>query len=184
MMPHKLEGEGHFIAVLKKAEGLGQAPSCKMPVYLDKRKEKLAWSSAESFLKENLENGEELAARREYVMFGEQLYLLPPQMVDMKGLKIVRPGLHIGTVKKNRLEPSHALALSLLPEQAKRVCRLSSDSPEAVRYLRGESLACDGLELTGSDKGWILICVGDVSLGWGKRSAGIIKNHYPKGLRW
>ncbi len=184
IMPHKLEGEGHFIAVLKKSEGLSQASSCKMPVYLDKKKERLIWSSAESFLKENLENGEELAARREYVMFGEQLYLFPPQMTDMKGLKIVRPGLHIGTVKKNRLEPSHALALSLLPGQAKRVCRLSPDSPEAVRYLKGEALPCEGLDITGGDKGWILICVGDVSLGWGKGSGGIIKNHYPKGLRW
>ncbi|WP_246064803.1 methyltransferase RsmF C-terminal domain-like protein [Melghirimyces algeriensis] len=42
----------------------------------------------------------------------------------------------------------------------------------------GTSLPHDG------EKGWMLVAVDGFSLGWGKVSGGLIKNHYPKWLRW
>ena len=122
--------------------------------------------------------------RKEYLRFGDQLYLLPPQMVSLKGLKVLRPGLHIGTIKKNRFEPSHALALWLFPEDAKVQKEVEPDGTEAVKYLKGETLTGDTGMSAPCEKGWVLICTGNVSLGWGKMAAGTIKNHYPKGLRW
>ena len=112
-----------------------------------------------------------------FTMFGEELYLVPKQMVDMKGLKVLRPGLHLGTLKKNRFEPSHALALALRPDQVKHVCNLESDDPQVKAYLNGQTLNMDG------EKGWYLITVDGYSTGWGKLAGGIMKNHYPKGLR-
>ena len=50
-----------------------------------------------------------------YMKFGDNIYLMPENMPDVKGLKVLRPGLHVGTLKKNRFEPSHALALTLSP---------------------------------------------------------------------
>ena len=110
------------------------------------------------------------------MLFGEQLYLLP-WAVSLKGLKVFRAGLHLGTVKKNRFEPSHALALSMKSEDATRRVNLTSESPETAAYLHGEALSMDG------EHGWSLVLVDGYSLGWGKQAGGTLKNHYPKGLR-
>ena len=110
-------------------------------------------------------------------MFGDQLYLAPKDMPALKGLKVLRPGLHLGTMKKGRFEPAHALALSLSPKDAVHCCNLSGDSQEARQWINGMTLSKDG------EKGWQLVCVDEYSLGWGKLAGGILKNHYPKGLR-
>lgn len=105
--------------------------------------------------------------------FGEQLYLLPPETGSLEGLKTERAGLQLGCCRKSRFEPSHALAMALRPEDVKQVLELQ----EPERYIRGEALPCGG------QKGWTLITVEGCSIGWGKAAAGIMKNHYPKGLR-
>ena len=112
-----------------------------------------------------------------YLKFGDNVYFAPEDMPALKGMKVLRPGLHLGTLKKNRFEPSHALALALAPEDAIHVWNLSSESQEAAAYLNGQTFPADG------PKGWYLICVDGFSLGWGKLAGGIMKNHYPKGLR-
>ena len=85
--------------------------------------------------------------------------------------------IYLGTLKKNRFEPSHALALALRPDQVKHVCNLESDCPQIKAYLNGQTLNMDG------EKGWYLVTVDGYSIGWGKLAGGILKNHYPKGLR-
>ena len=112
-----------------------------------------------------------------FLLFGDQLYLAPKDMPALKGLKVLRPGLHLGTMKKGRFEPAHALALSLSPKDAVHCCNLSGDSQEARQWINGMTLSKDG------EKGWQLVCVDGYSLGWGKLAGGILKNHYPKGLR-
>ena len=112
-----------------------------------------------------------------FLLFGDQLYLAPKDMPALKGLKVLRPGLHLGTMKKGRFEPTHALALSLSPKDAVHCCNLSGDSQEARQWINGMTLSKDG------EKGWQLVCVDGYSLGWGKLAGGILKNHYPKGLR-
>ena len=112
-----------------------------------------------------------------YLKFGDNIYFAPEDMPALKGMKVLRPGLHLGTLKKNRFEPSHALALALAPEDAVHVWNLSSESQEAAAYLNGQTFPAEG------EKGWYLICVDGFSLGWGKLAGGIMKNHYPKGLR-
>ncbi|GFI12156.1 ribosomal RNA small subunit methyltransferase F [Lachnospiraceae bacterium] len=108
------------------------------------------------------------------VLFGEQLYLLP-EAFSLKGLKVLRPGLHLGTIKKNRFEPAHALALALMPHEAVRCCSL--DVQEAGDYLKGAVFERKG------EKGWQLMLADGYSIGWGKLAGGMVKNHYPKGLR-
>lgn len=112
-----------------------------------------------------------------YLRFGDNLYLVPGDMPELKGLKVLRPGLHLGELKKNRFEPSHALALALAPQEVLRVVNLSSTEPTVMSYLNGQTFAAEG------EKGWYLICVDGFSLGWGKLAGGMMKNHYPKGLR-
>ena len=98
-------------------------------------------------------------------------------MPALKGLKVLRPGLHLGTMKKKRFEPSHALALALKPKEVRYTWDLKSGSLESKQYLSGQTFAANG------EKGWYLITVDGYSLGWGKLAGGIMKNHYPKGLR-
>ena len=109
------------------------------------------------------------------LLFGEQLYLMPEHMPATRRLHVLRPGLHLGTVKKNRLEPAHALALAISPLEACHSWNLSVD--EARAYLSGQTFPAEG------EKGWYLITVDGYSLGWGKLAGSVMKNHYPKGLR-
>ncbi|MBQ9644598.1 MAG: RsmF rRNA methyltransferase first C-terminal domain-containing protein [Lachnospiraceae bacterium] len=112
------------------------------------------------------------------VLFGEELSLLPAGVsaAQLAGLKVLRPGLHLGTVKKNRFEPSHALALALTKDEV--IHSFELDEEQAMHYLRGETIPLDA-EL----KGCVLVTYRGVSIGWGKAAGGILKNHYPKGLR-
>ena len=180
--PHQSDGEGHYLAVLKK-EGTCDGPLKRTdPSYCTDpsvRKE------AEGFLKEFLVEPDQYLTRKEYILFGEQLYLIPPEMIDFKGMKIVRPGLHIGTIKKNRFEPSHALALFLKKEEVKQWADFPADGVEMVKYLKGETLSEEASPRSQlSKKGWVLMNTDGFSIGFAKLSGGIFKNHYPKGLRW
>ncbi len=180
--PHKAEGEGHYLAVLKKASlGTGEKRQA-VPDYI---KDKSVLKELEKFLKELMRNPGYLLLRKEYVLFGDQMYLLPPEMIDFKGMKIIRPGLHMGTMKKNRFEPSHALALFLKKEEVNQWVDLSSAGEEIIKYLKGETLAEKAFPNDClNQKGWVLINTDGYSIGFAKLAGGILKNHYPKGLRW
>lgn len=173
LWPHKLDGEGHFIAVLEKDGELD--PSYKpMPQKGNEKplKEK-EYQEFLDFQKETLK----YPLGKECILFGEQLYAIPENMPSLKGLKVLRPGLHLGTLKKKRFEPSHALALSMKKEDVLRSWNLESGSREIKQYLSGQTFHAEG------EKGWYLILVDGYSIGWGKLAGGIMKNHYPKGLR-
>ena len=191
LFPHKLKGEGHYIAALRKAGTLFEDMSGML--YMQQKygvqnasgKKSRGKQTSVFGMKEDM-NGflhTELGLREDWLdsqggtlqLFGEQLYLVPERMIPLKGLKVERPGLHLASVKKNRMEPAHALALALSPRETERSKALTLE--EAERYLHGESLAC------GEEKGWILLSYLDYPIGFGKASGGQMKNHYPKGLR-
>ena len=98
----------------------------------------------------------------DYVLFGDQLYIVPEEMLTFEGLKVIRAGWHLGTIKKNRFEPSHALALSLTSQDVKHSISFTSCDEAITAYLRGETIPFDG------EKGWYLVCVDGYSLGWAK----------------
>ena len=187
--PHMQRGEGHFVARFRvRGESLPHWSSADRPDAIRQetgracgkgkkgKRDRVGteksdpWSCFEEFKEQLLDCG--LSGKR--LEFGDQLYLVPEAMPDLKGLKVVRPGLHVGTAKKNRFEPSHALALALHASEAAQVWE--TDEPE--KYLRGETLSCDP-----SLRGWTLITCQGQPMGWGKADRGIMKNHYPKGLR-
>lgn len=199
LMPHKIKGEGHFLAVLHREGGqLSSAATAgtEKSLTLKDCREFL------DFAKEALTiPAEELTEGKILLRFGEQLYLAPAETPSLWGLKVLRPGLHLGTVKKNRFEPSHALALFLKKEQAVQAVNLACDGTAVRKYLEGQTLTigegCD-VEMAhiitrgrmaaeqadvSLPKGWCLVCVDGYSLGWGKAAGAVLKNHYPKGLR-
>lgn len=169
LWPHKLDGEGHFMALLRK-QG-----ECACETFSTYGLEK---GIPEKDCKEWLEfAGEFLTVKLQgkFLRFGDQLYLAPEELPSLKGLKVLRAGLHLGTLKKNRFEPSHALALYLKPEEA--VCSYPLSMEVAKQYLSGQTFPAEG------SKGWYLLTVDGYSIGWGKLAGGMMKNHYPKGIR-
>lgn len=190
--PHRCGGEGHFVACFRKSgerretvvRGLSfenVTEYVSRPEKSDGKKTKNrkktagnagtdAWKLFEEFALQYLN---EIPIGKP-VCFGDQLYLLPQDAPDLKGLKVCRASLHLGTVKSNRFEPSHALALALQPGQVKQ----TADVSDVCRYLNGESVSSDSAQ-----KGWLMVTYRGLPLGWGKASGGVVKNHYPKGLR-
>jgi NOL1/NOP2/fmu family ribosome biogenesis protein len=185
LWPHKLKGEGHFAARLRKG---GISPTlavsgkskkkkqADLDGYLDFAKQFLHTASAKDTSGAAYSVLKQLAGGGEYQYFGDALYHIPPQMNTLRGLKVIRAGLHLGTRKKNRFEPAHAFAMSLSPSDVTQYTDCNYDT--ALRYLRGETIPCDS-----SLRSWTLVCCDGISLGWGKAQNGILKNHYPKGLR-
>jgi len=112
-----------------------------------------------------------------FCLYGDRLFLQPAGAPDLKGLKVMRPGLFLGTVKKNRFEPSSSLALALNKESFIRTRDFAPDSREIFNYLKGETINITG------EKGWTGICVNGFPVGWGKQLDGMLKNHYPKAWR-
>ncbi len=177
LWPHKIRGEGHFAAVFTKA-GEASGYETYSRGGLQKGISRKDCGDYFAFEEETLKRpAEELVRNTLYLKFGDQLYLCPACLPSLKGLKVLRPGLHLGTFKKNRFEPSHALALALRPEMVKRSLDLDSEGQRVREYLNGSTFPAEG------DKGWYLITVDGYSLGWGKLAGGIMKNHYPRGLR-
>ena len=162
MWPHKLLGEGHFAAVLRKTQGeSGEVPACpgeKCPK---------AWESFAKELDITLPEGKA-------VSFGQSLYWAPTELPELNRLKVLRPGLELGTERKGRFEPAHALALWL------KTCAVTEsfppESPEMKAYLHGDVVPS-------GKKGWCLVQAGGYAIGWGKGDGSVLKNHYPKGLR-
>ncbi len=162
MWPHKLKGEGHFAAVLRKTGGEEQEVPLSQGKPLPQQWQNFA-----------RELGISLSAGKA-VSFGQSLFLAPEEMPDIARLKVMRPGLELGTVKKDRFEPAHALALWL--RDCANTEHFQPDSPQMTDYLHGDVVES-------GRKGWCLVCAGDYSIGWGKGDGRVLKNHYPKGLR-
>lgn len=161
LWPHKLLGEGHFAAVLRKMAG----SETDTPIPSESKLP----SCAQKFIKDlniSLPKGKA-------VCFGDTWYWSPSTMPDIGKLKVLRPGLELGQVKKDRFEPAHALAMSCIRMPS---VNYTADSQEVKDYLHG-------LTIPAPQKGWLRFCVDGYPLGWVKGDGNQLKNHYPKGLR-
>jgi NOL1/NOP2/sun family putative RNA methylase len=278
LWPHKVHGEGHFVAVLQKAGTLPELPqmeeycrrreSQKLDMQTSDREqqkyasqvecEKIYEPDARYGIRKQQKSGSQITSRKSgradrpesgkknqkssvkrntanslgldrgqqqileeflraslsdeqcswilngnLTLFGDQLYRLPDGAPSLKGIRVLRAGLHIGEFKKNRFEPSHALALFLGTGDVNCYLSLPAEEARIAGFLRGESIfLCEGDCLNrenvpnedgaaptmqrnrpGADNGWCLVCVDGCSIGWGKLAGNQIKNHYPKGLR-
>ena len=162
MWPHKLLGEGHFAAVLRKK---GEGDCDFAPIFGGKMPKE--WVDFAKELDIQLPAGKP-------VLFGDTLYWAPAGMPEIGRLKVERVGLELGIVKKGRFEPAHALALWL--KTCKNVQDYPADSKEMSDYIHGNVVPSQV-------RGWTLVTADGYSIGWGKGDGTVLKNHYPKGLR-
>ena len=163
LWPHLLRGEGHFAAVLRRN---GAEPGAALSTEQGTELPKAAAALLEE-LEIRLPEGIP-------IRFGDRIFLAPGELPTLRGLKVLRPGLELAELRKELAVPAHALAL--WAHGAASCHELRADDPACAAYLRGETLPTDA-------RGWTLVRVDGLSLGWGKGSVGVLKNHYPKGLR-
>ena len=193
--PHKVDGEGHFVAKLVRRGCVDTDLKADRKTKKNKNSKNRKNETKPALTKENMKLlsefldetiSEDVAAwikNSRLVMFGEQLYRLPDIEVDIKGLKVQRAGLHIGEFKKQRFEPSHSLALALKLNDAKNLVKLTCDNPQTIGFFNGQSVVLSDEQTAECKKGWALVCVDGYTAGWGKVNGTQVKNHYPKGLR-
>lgn len=165
LYPHRIAGEGHFTALLKK-DGR-RIPS---PLFKDGKK---APGAADEFLRLT---GKAMPER--FVTSGDRVLLLPEICPPLSSLRVIRSGLLAGTIKKGRFTPSQALAFALDPDCYRNVISLPADDQRVLRYLRGETLN-DPSSLEGD----VLVCLEKWPLGFGRIKNHTIKNRIEKGYR-
>ncbi len=168
--PHVTAGEGQFMALLKK-EGDGQRHTPRFsPVgdKLSKEEEK----AVSSFLDDVLFEALPYPVKKR----GERLEIVPPQLA-VPPFGCFSAGVTLGTVQKGRVVPHHAF-FSAYGQKFRRQLALTTEDVRTYAYLRGETVAAE--ELT---DGWAAVTVDGCPLGGGKVVSGVLKNHYPKGLR-
>ncbi|HFU3730255.1 TPA: RsmF rRNA methyltransferase first C-terminal domain-containing protein [Streptococcus suis] len=170
MYPHHFSGEGQFVA---KFRFLGEAKPKKLKPGKSNlnREQQTLWKEFE----EKQLNGQLSGLLQ---VFGDNLYLLPDGLPDLSKVKIARNGLHLGTFKKKRFEPSFALGLALHSTEVKNRVDISLDDFPA--YAAGQTVAVSK-ELS---NGWYQVAVQGNGLGFAKIVSGTLKNAFPKGLRF
>lgn len=170
MYPHRFKGEGQFVAKLRDTRPISDLAIKPAKSNLTKNQSTLWQEFAKEHLKVRLDGILQV--------FGDQLYLLPADLPDLKGIKIARNGLHLGSFKTKRFEPSFALGLALRPDEVTQSLELTED--EFYRYAKGETI-----DITKTlPKGWYLVTVAGNGLGFAKLVDQTLKNHFPKGLRF
>ena len=160
--PHKVLGEGHFVAVLRNNGGKNADVQRVAGEHLPD-----TWHSFSRDLGITLPRGRAVA-------FGRTQFWAPEEMPQLRGIKVLRPGLELGEAAKDRFVPAHGLALWCT--QCRNTQTYPAQSREMEAYLHGDVVPA-------AQKGWCLVTADGYSIGWGKGDGQVLKNHYPKGLR-
>lgn len=203
IFPHKMNGEGHFLALLQKPEIVqsdeNTQESTVNPARSFASSKKASKSRSSHFASQmDKETRKWVAAFFEEIGIhsiggieidwnriearGEKIYYLPPVAGNFRGLTFLRNGLYLGDLKKNRFEPSQPLALAIRKEEAKAIISLPVKDDRLTRYLKGETIVIEQTEATHT-KGWHLLCADGYPIGFGKLVNGTLKNKYPAGWR-
>jgi 16S rRNA C967 or C1407 C5-methylase (RsmB/RsmF family)/NOL1/NOP2/fmu family ribosome biogenesis protein len=166
--PHKIKGEGFYLALLQKKYADGGNINYSKPEFSAKHKMLASdWlenvNAFQFFAKEN------------------ELYAVPDFMKQdftllMKNLYVRQAGIHLGQVIKNELVPSHQLAQFIGIHS--KISRVNLELEVALKYLRCETIVIPELK-----RGWHLACFEGFALGWMKGLGNRINNYYPKELR-
>lgn len=169
--PHKMSGEGHFVALLQKAEDPAyippsvNAPSCKI-------------AKAERKVLEDFFKDVTMDIDLNYVEVRKgQVYYVSELLGERRGITFLRNGLYLGELKKDRFEPSQAFAMALKKSEYASAIDFDWADERVTRYLKGETVTVEDDEAT-NPKGWQLVCVNGYPLGWGKLVNGLLKNKY------
>lgn len=170
LYPHVSSGEGHFICLLRKNTGEVLENDYTLPYESVSKALRLQLDAfCDSF-------GLQLS-QTQYRTRENKIYAYENLPYDRR-LNLVKAGVTLCEISRSTLIPHHNLT-ALIPRNSHvRTVDLNADSREIACYLRGETLRIDC-----PFSGWGILTVNGFPLSVMKYSDGMIKNHYPKGLR-
>ena len=166
LYPHKINGEGHFVALLQK--GGDKNVNEQINNYAN-----LPDGEFFKSVKKEFKNGS-------FILRQDKLYFEPNTSINTKGLRVLRSGLYLGEYKHDKFEPSEALAMSLKKQEYSNILNFDLNDDRVIKYLKCETLDVQDKYLNG----YVLVCVDGYSLGFGKVDKGILKNKYPANYRY
>ena len=178
IFPHRMKGEGHFLALLQKHAAADSDTLTASDVKNTTERKKLP-EDLTDFLAD---------IRREFDpgrfdIRADKVYYMPEGLPALNGIRFLRTGLFLGELKKKRFEPSQAFAMNLKKEEYPRIIDLPVSDERVIKYLKGETLDVEDL-VSPKEKGWYLVCVDGYPLGFGKLAGQVLKNKYLPGWRW
>ena len=178
IFPHRMKGEGHFLALLQKHAAADSDTLTASDVKNTTGRKKLP-EDLTDFLAD---------IRREFDpgrfdIRADKVYYMPEDLPALNGIRFLRTGLFLGELKKKRFEPSQAFAMNLKKEEYPRIIDLPVSDERVIKYLKGETLDVEDI-VSPKEKGWYLVCVDGYPLGFGKLAGQILKNKYLPGWRW
>ena len=178
IFPHRMKGEGHFLALLQKHAAAAADTLTASDVKSTTGRKKLP-EDLTDFLAD---------IRREFDpgrfdIRADKVYYMPEGLPALNGIRFLRTGLFLGELKKKRFEPSQAFAMNLKKEEYPRIIDLPVSDERVIKYLKGETLDVEDL-VSPKEKGWYLVCVDGYPLGFGKLAGQVLKNKYLPGWRW
>ena len=191
--PHKVMGEGHFVAMVEKKGDTSDISNNEQTKNKNTIHEKADGYDIDRYVFSNNRLSKEALDFIESLdypfdikrmdVLKDKVYYIPSKMPDVRGLRILRCGLLMGEIKKNRFEPSQALAMFLKAEEYDNSISFKADDDRVIRYLKGETIELMSDENPHVLDGYVLICVDGFPLGWGKNTKGTLKNKYLAGWR-
>lgn len=163
--PHKLKGEGFFIAVLKKDETESHS------------KQNRSSLSKATNIEINL--SEKYLLKEDWLFFKQKeiIRVIHKQWQNdisflQKNLYLKKAGVQLGEIKGNALVPHHELGLSTITSD--NVIKIETDEDLALQYLRKKDVS-----VTTGHKGWVLFTHKNFPLGWIKILHNRVNNYYP-----
>ena len=182
LFPHRLKGEGHFLALMRKKGGDDGGKEILPPMDPGTARKRVRAVEKEKELDAFLrQSGAEWDYER-IVIHQDNAYYLPEGLAWNLPLRFLRTGLFLGELKKGRFEPSQALAMSMKAGQFPNTVSFPGGDSRVLRYLKGETISLEGDE--GPVKGWCLAAMEGFPLGWAKGTGMSLKNKYYPGWRW
>lgn len=166
LYPHKISGEGHFVALLQKGEATNS--NIVKDTVANLPKDEFFGNMSKEFT-----NGL-------FTLRQDKLYFEPNTNINTKGLRVLRSGLYLGEYKHSKFEPSEALAMSLKSCEYNNILNFNLEDERVIKYLKCETLDVKDKYVSG----YVLVCVDNYPLGFGKVDKGILKNKYPANYRY
>jgi len=170
--PHKVSGEGFFMAVVRKTGIEDRLPNRKI------RENLLLASKVDKEMAKPILINEGVDILR----FEDSLLAFPSALVvDLlqvkNNLRIVHAGVKIGDIKQKDLLPAHELTLSTILNRAA-FPEIELTIEEALTYLKRDDLSPQS-----ANKGWNLVTYRKKALGWIKNLGNRYNSAFPKEWR-
>lgn len=178
IFPMDVDGEGHFVALLRKpGEEAGHVPAKERCLLSEMPGFTHLPAEAQEFLRRIGKSFQQGV----FSLRNDKLSLVPDLTPDLTGLHVLRNGLFLGEVKKKRFEPSQALAMALSGEDFDNVISFPASDERVIRYIKGETVVLNGNEAL--NKGFVLVLTDGFPLGFAKKTGELLKNRYLPGWR-